>query len=181
MKTSQTASGKTALHPAACLVLAAAGSCSLAPQPEKTTIIPRLAERAGCYRVALGPWTETGQHKGFVPPGEFRLDTALSTSTLTDYYARLAHPAPVRTALPEIQGRHLSEPGVWYDVGQDSIRVEWYNRAIRGGYHFLVRGDSVVGVATTWSHFRVLGPGMKAEDVIDPTAQARGVRVPCGS
>lgn len=139
------------------------------------------AQLAGCYRVTIGPWTETGQHKGFVPPEAFRLDTALSTSSLRDHYARLAYPEPVRNALPEIRGRHVSEPGVWYRLGSDSIRVEWFNRDIKGGYTFAVNGDSVTGIATTWSHYRTMRPGMKPEDIVDPTAEAHGRRVPCGS
>ncbi len=141
----------------------------------------RSAQLAGCYRVEVGPWSETGQHKGFVPPAEFQLDTALSASSLTDHYAQLAQPEPVRKALPEIRGRRVSEPGVWYRLGHDSLRVEWNNRNIKGGYTFVVRGDSVAGLATTWSHFRVMQPGMTAKDIVDPTAAARGSRIACGS
>lgn len=136
------------------------------------------AALAGCYRVELGPWTETGQHKGFVPFTEFRLDTLASTSSVAPFHAREAAPEVVRTALPEITGRRPG-PGVWYRIGTDSLFVEWHNGNVSGGYRLVARGDSVVGRAVTWSHWRPLREGMQPEDVIDPTAPARGRRVPC--
>lgn len=134
--------------------------------------LPRFAQLAGCYRVEIGAWEETGQHKGLVPPAEFTLDTIASTSRFARFEARRAHPEPVRQALPEA-GFSRKFPGMWYPVGRDSLRVEWTTGLAMGGYRLAVRGDSVEGIATTWVDFR-RGPP-------DPSAPVRGRRVDCAA
>lgn len=132
--------------------------------------MPRADQLAGCYQVEIGVWEETGQHKGLVPPADFRLDTTASTSMFAKYEARHSLPEPVRLALPEA-GFSRKFPGMWHPLGPDSLRVHWNTGFAMGGYRLAVYGDSVRGIATTWVDFRKGPP--------DPTAPVRGHRVPC--
>jgi len=155
------------------LVIGASIGCAATPTDSgaASLAIPRAAQLAGCYQVAIGAWTETGQHKGLVPPAEFRLDTVASSSMFARYEGPNAHPESVRLALPDVGGTRPF-PGMWYPVGPDSLRIGWNTGFTMGGYRLAVRGDSVEGIATTWVDLR-RGPP-------DPTAPVRGRRVPCG-
>ena len=162
------------------LVISASLGCAAAPTDSgaASLAIPRPAQLAGCYHVEVGAWAETGQHKGFVPFTEFQLDTMANSTTMISSEARRAGREVLRTAQPAITGRRPG-PGVWYPIGQDSLFIEWYNGNISGGYRLAVQRDSVMGVATTWHHWRTLREGMRPEDVVDPMAPVRGKRVPC--
>jgi hypothetical protein len=118
-----------------------------------------------CYRVQMGPWAQTGQQKGLVPPTEFRLDTTASQSTFGQG-SRAVSPDFVMSG---VAGRRY--PGFWQARGADSVQITWTTGFEKGGYLLKVRGDSVEGVATTWSDLRTGHP--------DPTAPVTGSRVSC--
>ena len=139
----------------------------------------RWEQLAGCYRMQIGVWAETGQHKGLVPPAEFRLDTVASPVRFAALEARNANVDVVRLALPEAGGARRVV-GMWYPMGTDSLRVQWNTGFQMGGYRLAVRGDSVEGIATTWSDFKVITPETGPGGPVDPTAPARGARIPCG-
>ena len=119
------------------------------------------AAGATCYQMQLGPWTASGQGKGLIPPTLFRLDTTAAR-------ARFAPPG-AHAALPTISRRGWT--GHWVRSAPDSLLVGWNNGFSRGGYRLAVHGDSVVGLATTWSDARSHGP--------DPVAPATGRRIAC--
>lgn len=138
---------------------------------------PRFVQLAGCYRVAIGRWAETGQNMGLLPLTEFRLDTMVSSWRFAQYERRHAGPEAVRSASPIVK-QTGGTPGVWYPVGKDSVRVYWNSGFATAGYRLEVRGDAIAGVALTHSDFRSVSPQTR-EPYPDPTAAVRGARVPC--
>ena len=117
---------------------------------------------ATCYQMQVGPWTESRQRKGLIPPTLFQLDTTAAR-------ARFAPPG-ARAALPTISRRGWT--GHWVRSAPDSLVVGWSNGFALGGYRLAVHGDSVVGLATTWSDARTNG-------ALDPVAPAAGRRIGC--
>lgn len=117
-----------------------------------------------CYRMSIGTWSSTGQPMGLVPPGDFRLDPELSTRQFAPTGARLVHPAFATE-------RTTRFPAEWNRAGTDSVIIRWNTGFQQGGYRLQLRGDSAIGIATTWTDMRTGTP--------DPVAQASGRQVPC--
>lgn len=134
---------------------------SAGPDP----VMPRSPlSAAGCYRMVLGDWVETGALHGITPPLEFRLDTALAPGGQ-------AQGATRRTVATPIPGQASRFTRWSLDTG-DTLRVLWSTGHVGGGYTLTARGDSVFGRATTFADSRRAGTP-------DPTAPARGVRIGC--
>jgi hypothetical protein len=126
--------------------------------------LPSPESVAGCYRMALGDWTNTGAGYGLTPPLEFRLDTALAPGGQMPGTPRRT----IGTPMPGQESRFTS----WSIGAGDTLRVWWSTGYVGGGYSLAVHGDSVFGHATTRTDVRRSGTA-------DPTAPARGARVPC--
>lgn len=117
-----------------------------------------------CFRVFIGSWSNTGQSMGLTPPTEFRLDTALSARQLATQGERKVYP-------PFASARISRFPAEWREFAADSVRISWGTGFQSGGYRLRVHGDSVDGIATTWTDARTGKP--------DPEARVIGARVPC--
>ncbi len=161
------------------LLLVSAAGCSTAARSDAVANTPatRDVHAARCYQVEIGAWTETRQPKGLVPPAESRLDTAPSTWRFAEFEQRYAGREVVRHALPEL-GRVRPTPGMWYRIGEDSLRLQWNSGFSTAGYRLAIRGDSVEGIATTRSDMRII-PEPSHPGFPDPTASVRGLQVPC--
>jgi len=147
------------------LLILAAGCISpshtLVPSARRTD---SALSQPRCYRVTIGPWSNTGQSRGLLPPTEFRLDTALSTWQFATAGARLVYPE-----FPNERGSRI--PAEWKELGSDSVVIRWSTGFEMGGYRLQLHGDSVKGLATTWNDARTGNP--------DPDAPVVGSQVQC--
>lgn len=148
--------------------LSTLGACSsaLVQHSAEAGVASRSSEPSmvGCYRMQGGVWTPKGE-PGLEPPLEFRLDSDVTRNPLTQIGSRsviLIGPHESRSTL-----------GGWRFVGPDSILVSWWGGLSGGGYKLHAKGDSLVGVAWTWSDVRTGDP--------DPRAAVIGARMPCPS
>jgi hypothetical protein len=140
--------------------------CHSAARPARLSLGPASPESvAGCYRMVIGNWANTGAHHGVTPPMEFRLDTA---SAAGEHARALGH----RTVTPPIPGQEDRFTS-WSFGSGDTLRVWWSTGYVGGGYTLKVQGDSVFGRATTRTDVRRSG-------IPDPTAPAHGARAACG-
>lgn len=149
---------------AALAILMAGCSSRSSPSLRSTRADDTMFSVPRCYRVDIGPWSETGQPIGLVPPAEFRLDTTVS--------ARQGPANGSRSVYPAFATERISRfPGEWSRYAKDSLRIHWSTGFQAGGYRLQLRGDSVKGIATTWTDDRTGDP--------DPEARATGIRIPC--
>lgn len=158
----------------ACILSAVATLGACAPNPKVAvprSALYRTADAVGCYRVSVGEWTVTGQPRGLIPPPEFRLDTTPNRSVLTTATGRFWRAETIRRRGPTLPPGASEVPGLWFVSPGDTLHIRWNTGFESGGYTLVKRGDSVFGIAGTFSDQRTGHP--------DPTAAVIGAHVAC--
>lgn len=123
------------------------------------------AAAAGCWALALGPWSPAAAlSPAYSPPPRMVLDTVRAPE-LPWEEALQVRPMP---GVPPT--RH--DVAYWMPVGSDSVRVVWSTGFDGVALHLAVRGDTLRGRAVEFSDARdPEQPG--------PTAAAAAVRISC--
>ncbi len=134
-----------------------------------------LQRTAGCYALTLGGWSalplrRNGYPESTTPPARFRLDTLVFPSAWGPQLAvEPAHLVP--------RNIEASRPGnvkaSWAVLSQDSIGIIWSDGFVGVRLRLAARGDSMVGLATTFHDAHIIG------EPPDPSAPAVAVRAPC--
>ena len=126
-----------------------------------------VRNRAGCYALALGPWSgplPNGSPAPHTPPAQCRLDTlALQTNPRPRFVVEPARLVP---------GHMVAS---WALLPNDSISMFWSTGFVGVSLRLGVRGDSLVGIATTFHDGHFLG------EPPDPSASAVATRIACAS
>ena len=129
--------------------------------------LARIRSRAGCYALALGPWSGSPPPAGVptiqTPPSRFRLDTAVDTRPSGRFAVQPARLGPGRMAAS------------WALEPNDSLSLFWSTGFVGVSLRLAIRGDSLIGTATTFHDAHLVG------EPPDPTASVVATRTACPS
>ena len=118
----------------------------------------RIQAASGCYRLAVGAWSEPQAYWADYEPAQFKLDTV---------------PAPKSAigmrVLPDNPAIHLFA-GNWRLLSHDSIAISWGGMFGGVRLHLSQQGDTLRGLAEG---------GTDVVRVATPSAPVTAVRIPC--
>jgi hypothetical protein len=138
----------------------------LAITAQSQVVSSPVGQQSACYQLTLGTWSgalpATGMPQAQTPPAHFRLDTVVAAGNAAWF--------SVEPGMLVERSRMLAS---WKPVLGDSLTIYWSTGFVGVTLRLAVRGDSLLGSATTFhdAHGRGEPP--------DPTADVVAVREPC--
>lgn len=158
---------------------ATAGATTLASRPHITSIAAGH-QLVGCYRLTLGPWSQSSRLGPPSPTEIFRLDSTIAPRALPGWRVA-ARLAPVDLLPPTDPRAQWLKPAMWRMIGSDSLEIiTWSTGMEAESFHGHVARDELRGVLRRTSDAIPMDPktGRIMWDAW-PWAKATARRVAC--